>query len=322
MIPSIKTPRQASIRPVAAGLSLAALVLLAACRGEAGAPPAGRMPVVTSNVILADFARQAGGDRVAVTSLVPPGVDLHSFQATPQDSVTISRARVIVTNGFGLDDFLLPALDAAKQPGAVHVVASDGLEGAPVVELEFPGAPEEAEHEGEPEHPKGDPHHWQDPLQTIHYVEQIRDGLVRADPANASVYQANAAAYVQRLRDLDQEIARTLGQVPPQRRHLVTFHDAFGYFARRYGWQVSAFVPGSAGDVTPAGIIQVIETIKKAGIPAIFTEPQFLPDVVEQAARDAGVEVGIIYSDSLDSKAPTYIDMMRFNARSLAQHLK
>jgi ABC-type Zn uptake system ZnuABC Zn-binding protein ZnuA len=126
---------------------------------------------------------------------------------------------------------------------------------------------------------------------------------------------------MQQLRDLDQEIAQTLSQVPPERRHLVTFHDAFGYFAQRYGWRVSAFVPSSVGEVTPEKVVRVMEVIKAEGIPAIFAEPQFKPDVLEQAARDTGVRVGTIYSDALDDKVSTYIEMMRFNARSLARNL-
>jgi ABC-type Zn uptake system ZnuABC Zn-binding protein ZnuA len=308
-------------------LSVMAGLLAVVCGGSEG-PPAGptssggRLEVVTSIGILADLARNVGGNLVEVHSIVSPGVDVHSFQSKPTDSIAISKAAVIVSNGRGLDAFLDTLLQNTKRADAIHVVASDGLEGAPVEELEFPGAREEAGREEEPEHPEGDPHHWQDPLQAIHYVEQIRDGLALADAANASVYHANAAAYIQRLRALDLEIARDLSQVPIHRRHLVTFHDAFGYFARRYGWRVSAFVPGDASDVTPKSIVEVIEVVKSDGIPAIFTEPQFLPDLVEQAAQGAGAKVGTVYSDSLDSKAPTYIDMMRFNAKSLAEHLR
>jgi ABC-type Zn uptake system ZnuABC Zn-binding protein ZnuA len=171
-------------------------------------------------------------------------------------------------------------------------------------------------------HLEGDPHFWQDPTLTINYVERIRDGLVRVDPANRAVYTANAAAYILELQDLDREIAQTLNQVPPERRHLVTFHDAFGYFARRYGWEVSAFVPSDASRVTPVSVVEVMRSIESGGIPAVFAEPQFRADVLEQAARDTGVRVGTIYSDSLDETVPTYIEMMRFNANSLAEHLR
>jgi ABC-type Zn uptake system ZnuABC Zn-binding protein ZnuA len=300
--------------------TVAAALLLAACRASGDAPPSDRMQVVTSNVLLADFARQVGGDRIEVTSLIPPGVDLHSFQTTPGDSVAISRAQVIVTNGFGLDDYLLPVLDAAKQPGAVHVVAAEGLkeleEGVPAEAGAAAGHPADEDHSDEA------PHFWQDPLLAVHYVAGIRDALTRADPANAAVYQAKAERYMVQLRFLDQEIAETLSQVPPQRRHLVTFHDAFGYFARRYGWQTSYFVVGDGSEASPGQVAAVITRLKEQDIPAVFAEPQFRSDLLDQAARDAGVQVGIIYSDVLDDTVPTYIEMMRFNARSLAQHLK
>ena len=124
------------------------------------------------------------------------------------------------------------------------------------------------------------------------------------------------------MRELDQEISQTLRDVPPERRHLVTFHDAFGHFAVRYGWRVSAFVPGDASEVTPGTIVAVMERIGGEGIPAVFAEPQFSPKVMEQVARDTGVGVGAIYSDALDDNVPTYLDMMRFNARSLVEHLR
>jgi ABC-type Zn uptake system ZnuABC Zn-binding protein ZnuA len=102
----------------------------------------------------------------------------------------------------------------------------------------------------------------------------------------------------------------------------VTFHDAFGYFGRRYGWQVSAFVPSDASDVTPAAVVQVMELVKSEGLPAVFAEPQFGGDVLEQAAEDAGVRVGLIYSDTIDANITSYIEMMRFNAQSLAENLE
>jgi ABC-type Zn uptake system ZnuABC Zn-binding protein ZnuA len=327
--------------------------------------------------------------------------------------MAISKAAVIVSNGFGLDDFLEPVLTGAKQAEAVHVVAAQELEAAPVAEITFPRESHEhereeeelakgieeiihkaeggeistpaaleqvegllgsheheqestdmaepahgaeslrdslmelihevkgshltpeaaiqaieemlAQHEGEEpghEHRSGDPHFWQNPLFTVHYVERIRDSLVQADPANAEAYDKNAAKYTQQLQDLDQEIAQTLSQVPPELRHLVTFHDAFGYFAQRYAWRVSAFVPSSAGEVTPEKVVSVMKVIKAEGIPAVFAEPQFRQDVLEQAARDTGVRVGTIYSDALNDKVPTYIEMMRFNAKSLAGQLR
>ncbi len=156
------------------------------------------------------------------------------------------------------------------------------------------------------------------PLYAIHYVERIRDGLIQADSANAQGYQLNAEAYIQSLRDLDQEILDVLKAVPREQRHLVTFHDAFAYFAQRYGWRTSSFVAHDASDVTPGKVAEIIEAVRREGIKAIFTEGQFSSDILDQTAKDVGIRVGTIYSDVLDETVPTYLEMMRFNAKSLA----
>jgi ABC-type Zn uptake system ZnuABC Zn-binding protein ZnuA len=295
--------------------------------------PEPKLKVVTTTTILADLVSNVGGNQLQVQFIVPPGADIHTFQTNPSHSLATSEADVIISNGFGLDDFLEPVLRGAKQAEAVRVVAAEGLPAEPITEMAFPEENHKQEHQEElpeqhqgeeqgHEHEAGDPHFWQNPLFTIHYVERIRNSLIQADPDNAEVYNRNAAEYIQQLRELDREIAQTLNQVPPQRRHLVTFHDAFGHFARRYGWRVSAFVTGSAGEVTPEKVVSVMKVIKAEGIPAVFAEPQFRQDVLEQAARDTGIRVGTIYSDTLDDMLPTYIEMMRFNAKSLAEHLR
>ena len=278
-----------------------------------------KVPVVTTTSILADFVKNVGGDRVQVRSIVPSGADVHSFQSTPQDSIALSKARLIVSNGRGLDDFLAPLVESARKSDAVHVLAAEGLEATLIQAVSF----QEQEGHGDGDvHAEGDPHFWQNPLYAVYYVERIRDGLIWTDPASAQLYRENAASYTRRLRELDQEIAATLDAVPIQRRHLVTFHDAFGYFAERYGWRVSAFVPGDASDITPRDVIQVMERVEQQAVPAVFAEPQFSPGVMSQLSRDSGVRIATIYSDILDANAPTYIDMMRFNANSLAEHLR
>jgi ABC-type Zn uptake system ZnuABC Zn-binding protein ZnuA len=291
-------------------LAVLAGLLAVVCGGKEGPPASatisgGRLEVVTTIEILADLARNVGGDRVKVRSLVPPGVDVESFQTTPEDSIAVSRAEVIVVNGLGLDAFLESVVEGAQRTGAVLVIAAEGLGTGPrgVANAR-------------------DPHLWQDPLLAIHYVERIRDGLASADPENAPVYQANADAYMAELRQLDLEIAQTLAEVPPQHRRLVTSHDAFGHFAARYRWESSALAPSDASQVTPATVAAVIERVRRDGIPAVFVEPQLGRAVMEEVARGAGVRVGVLYSDALDDKVTTYIEMMRFNAKSLAEHLR
>ena len=313
-----------AIRHIVLVLSLLTTIgLLAVACGGSSTPSSTattvpRVQVVTTTPILADFARNVGGDRVEVRSIVPPGADVHSFQPTPKESIAISNARVIVSNGLGLDAFLDSLLKSAKRSEAVHVIAADGLDATPMKVIAFPPRAQGDENESSGHiYSEGDPHLWHNPQYAIYYVERIRDGLIQADTAGAQVYRDNATGYIQKLNELDEEIAETLSAVPPQRRHLVTFHDAFGYFAERYGWEVSAFAPDDASDVTPGAVVRVMEPIKEEGIPVIYAEPQFNPDVLNQAARDAGVSIGLIYSDVLDTEVPTYIEMMRFNAKSL-----
>jgi len=273
---------------------------------------------VATTGLLADLARNVGGELITVTTLVPPGADVHAFQTTPSASIAVDRAAVIISNGLGLDGFLDPVLENSQRSNAVRVVAAEGLDPELLIK--------NGEHLGEAVQHAGEtgganPHLWQDPTLAIHYVERIRDGLVEADPANIATYLSNSEDYVRQLRALDQQIAQTLSQVPPERRHLVTFHDAFVYLAQRYGWRASALVPDDASDVTPGAIIAVMKLVREEGIPAVFTEPQFNDDVLRRAARDAGVGVGTIHSLPNDD-LPTYLDMMRYNAKTVAEHLK
>ena len=310
MNPARATTLTLLVKPIAAAATLATLIVAAVSCGGGPEPSltssAPRVRVVTTSVILKDFVRNVGGDSVDVVSLVPPGADVHSLQSTPKDSIAVNRAAVIVSNGLGLDAFLDGLLESARRPGTVHVVGSEGLE-----QVSTKGDGDGG----------GDPHLWQNPLYAVHYVGRIRDGLAKADPANARLYQSNAASYIQELRELDREIARSLDTVPAQQRRLVTFHDAFGHFARRYQWEVSAFVVSDAGDVTPGAVVKVVEQIRDQGIPVVFAEPQLGAGVLARVAEDAGAEIGRIYSDSLDNDVPTYIDMMRFNTRSLVKRL-
>ena len=151
----------------------------------------------------------------------------------------------------------------------------------------------------------------------VHYANQIADGLAQADPANAAEYRANAAAYIVELEALDAYISEALAGIPAERRVLVTFHDAFGYFGARYDVEVFAFVGGHGGDVSPDDIVRVLDLVQDQGLPAVFAEPQFSADALEQVARDTGVSVGIIRSMP-DAEHTDYIGLMRANADAMA----
>ena len=276
--------------------------------------------VVATNTVLADLTGNVGGELVSLTALVPAGADIHTFQTTPSHSIQIGEADLIISNGAGLDDFLIPVLTNAQAPGSVHIVASIGLEPFLKSSEEATRHAEEAEQNAGHEHSEVDPHFWLDPTLAIHYVNRIIEGLTKTDPKNSQQYAKNGKAYVEQLRQLDREIAETLAQIPPSSRHLVTFHDAYGYFARRYEWEVSSLVPSDASDVTPGDIVSIIDQINLEETPAVFAEPQLNSDVLRQASQDAGVEVGIIRS-LVDDQTLTYVDMMRDNARSLVENL-
>ncbi len=171
------------------------------------------------------------------------------------------------------------------------------------------------------DHGAGDPHFWQDPRLVVHYVNQITNGLVEADPDNTATYLNNSAAYIEELEALDAYIADTLASIPDNLRVMVTFHDAFGYFGARYDMEVQAFVGGHGGDVSPDDIVNVLELVEHNGLPAVFAETQFSDDALQQVARDAGIQVGIIRSLP-DDEYPEYIGMMRSNADQLAQFLR
>lgn len=284
------------------------LLLVSGCGSSRAAdtPIGNRLAVVTTTALLADLARNVGGDLVEVTSLVPPGADVHSFQSTPADSVAISQAALIVTNGGELDGFLEPLIRGSLSDDSVRVVAAGPLLATGAL----------------PDSIKTDPHFWQNPLFTVVYVEEIRDGLIAADPENAAIYRKNFASYEEKLTKLDFDIASTLNTVDPARRQLITFHDAFGHFATRYGWEVNAFVASDGGEVSPGRVVEILLQVREHGIPAVFAEPQFRADVLENAAKEAGVETGIIYSDVLDGDVTSYIDMMLFNAKNLARLLR
>jgi ABC-type Zn uptake system ZnuABC Zn-binding protein ZnuA len=280
-----------------------ALLLLASACGSSQSnttTDADRLTVVTTTTLLADLVKNVGSDLVEVTALVPPGADVHSFQSTPADNVAVGRAALLVSNGGGLDQFLDQVIEGASSDDAVHILAAES-----VLELD-----------------DDDPHFWQNPVFTVQYAEGIRDGLIAADPDNAADYRSNFQEYKDRLTELDFDIASTLNTIQTDRRHLITFHDAFSHFAERYGWQVTSLVGSDASQVSPGPMVEILDRVREQGIPAVFAEPQFSSGLLEKAAEEAGVEVGPIYSDVQDGDVASYIDMMLFNAKSLARLLR
>ena len=266
-----------------------------------------RINVVASFSILGDFVKNVGGDRVDVTTLVGPDGDVHVFAPTPSDVRRVRDARLLVINGFGLEGWLPRLLQAAGSKASV-VTATEGI------------APLKAGSDA-------DPHAWQSVVNAEKYVTNIRDALVAADPADAEVFRQNARAYLARLEGLDAEVRQAVGQIPEGRRKMISTHDAFGYFAARYGIAFIAPV-GVSTEAEPSArdVAKIIAQVKAEHIPAVFLERIGDPRLMRRISEETGARVGgTLYSDSLtDEKgeAPTYIDMVRHNIRTLTSALK
>jgi len=267
--------------------------------------------VLASTTFLTDITRNIAGDRVKVESLLPIGADPHSYQPTPQDVAKIEQSKLLIINGAEYEHFLESLLENAGGERKI-IEASSGLRLRTDAESE-----------------QGvDPHLWLDPNNVIIYVENIREGLTHFDPDGAAIYQSNADAYVAKLEALDAWIDEQVSQIPPERRLLVTNHEALGYFAERYGFTViGAVVPSVSSDAsTSAGqMAELIEQIKSSGTPAIFLDEVENPALAQQIADETGVKiVADLHLESLTDRPPaaTYIDMMKHNVTQIVNALR
>jgi ABC-type Zn uptake system ZnuABC Zn-binding protein ZnuA len=284
-------------------LSLA--VMLASCSGV-DAPD-----ILTTSTILADVTRNVVGDRFSVGSILPVGVDPHSYQPTPQDTARISESKVLVINGAEYESFLGSSIENADGQRPI-IEASAGLRLLT----------------GMQNGTGIDPHLWLDPNNVISYVENIREGLAQFDPEGAEVYDANANAYIADLQELDAWINGQIAQIDPQRRLLITNHETLGYFADRYGFRVVGTVLESpSSDASPSAeqMAALVEQIKLYEAPAIFLDASDNPQLAQQIAAETGVRVITdLHFESLTNGAPasTYVDMMKDNVTKIITALK
>ncbi|MEJ7762664.1 MAG: zinc ABC transporter substrate-binding protein [Thermomicrobiales bacterium] len=322
------------IRVVALAVMSLTLVGSGAARTRAqGSPVADDSPlnVAVSFSILADLVANVGGDAVSVSVLVPSGSDAHTFEPSPDDVAIIEGADLLFENGLGFESWL-DDLYGASGSAAERVVVTDGLD---LIEA---GAgdedhADEGEHADEDEggHADGehDPHVWHDVANAIAMTETIRDALSRVDPANASTYAANADAALASLTELDAFVVERVAGLDEDQRKLVTSHDTFGYFARRYGFEVIGTALGSmateSGDPSAQQIAGLVDAIDAAGVPAIFAENVSNPDLMRSIADEAGVELAPpLYTDALGEPggdADTYDEIIRHNVTTIVTAL-
>jgi ABC-type Zn uptake system ZnuABC Zn-binding protein ZnuA len=274
-----------------------------------------KLQVVATTSIVADIARNVGGERISLSFLLPVGTDPHTFEPTPRDAATISRAHVILANGAGLEAFLERLLSSAG--GHVPVVdCSSGLA------LRRMSGPEAAQHGGV------DPHTWNTAANARQFAANIARAFSVLDPANASAYQANASAYQAQLQELDAWIKAQIDTLPAGQRNLVTDHDSFGYYADAYGLQVvGTVIPSYSTESAPSAqqIAALSEAIRKTGARAIFVDTTVNPALAQRIASDTGIRLVPLFSGSLGaagSGADTYISYMRYNTSAIVKALQ
>lgn len=301
-------------------------VLLVACKGAGEAATetgSGPVRVATSISVFADMVRQVGGDRVTVISLIPPGADAHTFQPAPRDVKKLGDVRAVFINGYHLEERLMPVIEHNVPRGARIVELAAGLQAITFAqERVAPAANDGRGGEGEDEE-HGNPHFWLDVQYARRYVAAIRDVLREVDPEGRPAYERNAERYLGELDELDREIRARIETIPPERRKLVTFHDAFPYFARAYGLELVGYVIRSPGRSPSAQEIKALsDTLRRESVPTVFKEPQLDAMLLERAAKDAGVRVDVLYSDALTKDIRGYADLMRRNADNIARGLQ
>jgi manganese/iron transport system substrate-binding protein len=300
----------ALVAAIAAGCGPAASV--APGGSAAPSPAADALIVVATTTVFADLVRQAGGTDVRVTSLVPAGGDPHTYAPTPSDVRSIAGADLVVMNGLGVDDWLKPLLAEAKQSASALVELGPDEPG--VTYLAGSGGTGSV-----------NPHLWLNVAYAELYVKRIVAALQSAAPAKQAALQASGDAYLARLAALDAAIRAQIATLPAANRKLVSYHDAFPYFAAAYGLTiVGTVVPAPGQDPNAGQVVALIAAIRASGVKAIFSEAQFNPKVEQQLAAEAGVTVvSNLYNDALGAPpGDTYEGMMRWDADRVVEALR
>lgn len=319
--------------------AVAALTVLAPAWAESDGP----IRVVATFSILGDMVSRIGGEHVAVTTLVGPDGDTHVYRPTPAAARAVSEADVLVVNGLDFEGWLDRLIETTNFDG-VRVVATEGID--PITLEDDHGddhdgghdheeskaaedhGDENDEHDGHEAHAHGafDPHAWQSLRHAVSYVDNVTLALANASPDSATAFYRSRALYVAEIEALDAEIRSLLAEVPESARTIVTSHDAFQYFGRDYGL---AFIApqglSTESEASAKDVVRLIELIRSQGIRAVFLENIADPRLLKRIADETGATIGgTLYPGALsgpDGPAPTYLDMMRHNARTLAQAL-
>ncbi|WP_376712863.1 metal ABC transporter substrate-binding protein [Pantoea agglomerans] len=270
-----------------------------------------KFKVVTTFTVIADMVKNVAGDAAEVTSITKPGAEIHEYQPTPGDIKRAQGAQLIMANGLNLERWFERFYQHLD--GVPEVIVSAGVKPIGIGEGPYNGKP--------------NPHAWMSPDNALIYVDNIRDALVKYDPANAETYRQNAAAYKQKITAALDPLRQQIADIPEDKRWMVTSEGAFSYLARDLGmkelylWPVNADQQG-----TPQQVKKVIDQVKKNAIPAVFSESTVSDKPARQVARETGAHYGgVLYVDSLSNAqgpVPTYLDLLRVTTETLAQGIK
>lgn len=270
------------------------------------------LQVLTTFLPMYLFTQAVAGDAATVEILIQPGTEVHEYQSTPADVQAIAQADVLIKNGLGLEEFLEGTIDSSGNSDLTVIDASEGIETLDETSLVVSvinSAEDEHGHDTEqghgdehadPEaganhthtHAAGNPHVWLDPTLALQQVENIRDGLIAADPDNEETYQANASAYIEQLQDLDRNFQQRLQ--PYSNRTFVTFHDAFPYLAKRYDLQQVAVVAIPEDSLTPGDIQKTVNVVKEFNVKALFSEPGLDNKLLQSLSQDLDIKLGTL----------------------------
>jgi len=270
----------------------------------------GKKKVLTSFTILADMAQNIAGDMLAVESITRTGAEIHGYEPIPSDLVRAQDADLILYNGLNLELWLEQFLGNVQ--GVPSVLLTEGIETIPITAGPYKDLP--------------NPHAWMSPQNAAIYVENIRKAFVKLDPDNADTYNANAVAYTEQIRAIDQQLRRDLAKVPTNHRHLVSCEGAFSYLARDYDLQEIYMWPINAEQqFTPKQVQAVIEQVKVNDVPTIFCESTVSDKGQKQVAQITGARFGgNLYVDSLstgEGPVPTFLDLLEYDVRTITNGL-
>ena len=268
-----------------------------------------KLKVITTTTIISDITMQIAGDLVSVESLVPIGGDPHLYEPIPQDAIKIVKANLILMNGLTLEGWLNEFIENSGTKATI-VNTTTGVDA--IVSSEYANSP--------------DPHAWMDAANGIIYAENIKNALVALDTENATTYESNFEAFKTRIEALDIQLKELITSIPEDKRVLVTSHDAFKYYGRKYGLQLESILGTSTdAQAQTQDINRLYKVIKASGIPAIFIESTINPQTLIQIAKDTKVKIGgKLYADSLgDPKgdAGTYEKMLLTNTQTIVNGL-